>query len=199
MEQVQDIEGNAINAKAKQGRRWGTREGKEALVVLTCRSREGFCEMLHILLFREKHRLNDSKNISQQMQEEVKACSQKRQSSVAETEEQWVGVAGQEAAREQQDFLISRISTIWVVWSQTPQSSVKCKELLLQQIPHTKPSGHTAPSLCLAGGLANTYIIFLWSRYMEGSSPNKPTTMPTQPEQKINIIHVSNLAGVEFL
>ena len=84
MEQVQDIEGNAINAKAKQGRRWGTREGKEALVVLTCGSQEGFCETLHILLFREKHRLNDSKNVSQQMQEEVKAWRQKRQSSVAE-------------------------------------------------------------------------------------------------------------------
>lgn len=116
------------------------------------------------------------------MQEEVKACRQKGQLSVADIEEHWVGVAGQEAGREQQDFLISRISTIWVVWSQTPQSSVKCKERLFQQIPHTKLSGHTAPSLRLAGGLANTYIIFLWSRYVEGSSPNKPTTMPTQPE-----------------
>ena len=81
------------------------------------------------------------------MQEEVKACRQKRQLSVAEIEEQWVGVAGQENGREQQDFLISRISTIWVIWSQTPQSSVKCQERLLQQIPHTKLSGHNAPSL----------------------------------------------------
>ena len=65
-----------------------------------------------------------------------------------------MGVAGQEAAREQQDFLISRISTIWVVWSQTPQSSVKCQvpHLVVEELPaksayQTKWSHCTLPVL----------------------------------------------------
>lgn len=105
-----------------------------------------------------------------------------RQLSVAEIEEYWVGMACQEAGREDQTFSVV-VNMLGLTRCHTPQSSITSqsrKEWFFQQIPHTKRSGHTAYSLCLAGGLFNTHTTFLRSRYMEGSSPNQPTTVPTQ-------------------
>lgn len=116
------------------------------------------------------------------MQVEDKAWMQKRELSVAEIENTGWEWLARRLGESTKGFLISRVIMIQVAWSQTPQSSVKWKEWLLQQTPHTKLSGHAVVFLWLAGGLSNTYIIFLWSRYMEGSSPLKyPTTMLTQP------------------
>lgn len=57
----------------------------------------------------------------------------------------------QEVGRKDQGFLPSRVGVIQVAWSQTPQSSA-VERVAPPATPHTRLSGHAAPSLRWAGG-----------------------------------------------
>lgn len=138
----------------------------------SCRSWEGFCEMLYSLLFREKQELD------------LYIPGRRRWRRVwlkyrNTGWEQWARRLGECA---------KTFSALELIWFRSPGLSHLSHLKLLRgervaaaanSTDQTEWSHCSLPTL--GRGLSNTHIIFLWSRYMDGSSHNQQTTMPTQP------------------